>query len=424
MIKNFIIAFICLTSVGVYAQNSTVSPYSYFGIGDLRAAGTVENQMMGGLSVYMDSIHINLSNPAAYSKLALTTYTAGLSRKQYSLVGNTSKENTSVSSLDYLSLGFRLGKDFGLGFGIMPFSAVGYNFSSERNVAGQGLVQEMFSGKGGLNRVYVSLGYQIFKDFSIGATSNFNFGNQDISSLQTIEGLQLGSFDRVKSKINGFDFNFAANYAPTIKEKYTLFTSLIVNTQANLISRNTRTIGSFSVASGRDMEVIEVDLEGQGLDRTGVRIPTTTTLGVGFGEDKRWFLGTEYSFQELSNFENELSPASNVVYQNANTFRLGGYYIPDYTSFTSYFKRVVYRAGAKMSKSGIVVDDREINDFGITFGLGLPLGQGRDFSNVNIGFELGRRGTKYGDLVEENYFKINLGLSLSDLDWFQKRKIN
>ena len=80
MIKNFITAFLCLTSVGIYAQNGTVSPYSYFGVGDLKATRTVENQMMGGLSVYADSIHLNLNNPAAYSKLGLTTYTAGLSR--------------------------------------------------------------------------------------------------------------------------------------------------------------------------------------------------------------------------------------------------------------------------------------------------------------------------------------------------------
>ena len=424
MIRKIIIACICLTSVGVYAQNSTVSPYSYFGIGDLKATGTVENQMMGGLSVYADSIHLNLNNPAAYSKLRLTTYTAGLSRKEFSLVGNTSKDNASVSNLDYLALGFSLGKGFGLGFGIMPYSSVGYNFRSDRTVPGQGEVQEIFTGKGGLNRVYASLGYQVLKDFSIGATANFNFGTQNTNSMQTVEGLQFGSFDRVSSRINGFDFNFSANFNPTIKQKYTLFTSVIVNTQANLVSRNTRSIGSFSIANGSDMEVIEVDLEGRGLARTGVQVPTTTTLGVGFGEDKKWFLGTEYSFQELSNFRNELSPASNLEYKNAGTFRFGGFYIPDYASFTNYFKRVVYRAGARISKSGIVVDDREINDFGITFGLGLPLGQGINFSNVNIGFELGRRGTKYGDLVEENYFKINLGLSLSDIEWFQKRKIN
>jgi hypothetical protein len=84
-------------------------------------------------------------------------------------------------------------------------------------------------------------------------------------------------------------------------------------------------------------------------------------------------------------------------------------------------KRVTYRAGARFSKSGIVVDNKEINDFGITFGMGLPLG--RNLSNINLGFELGKRGTKYGDLVEESYFKVNVGLSLND-KWFIPRKIN
>ncbi|GGW34183.1 membrane protein [Arenibacter certesii] len=424
MIKNFIIAFLCVTSVSIHAQNSTVSPYSYFGIGDLRATNSVENNMMGGLSVYGDSIHINLNNPAAYSKLRWTTYTAGLSRNEYSFKTNSSKESASVSNLDYLSLGFSLGKKVGLGFGIMPYSSVGYNFQSERAPAGQDTIRESFSGSGGINRVYLSLGYEVVKNLSLGVTSNFNFGNQESSSIQAIEGVQLGSFNRVNSRINGFDFNFALNYTPKIDEKHTLFTSVIVNTQANLISRNTRAIGSFSTANGMDVEVIDVDLERQGLARTGVQIPTTTTLGLGYGQDKKWFLGAEYSFQELSKFENELSPSSNLVYQNANTIRFGGYYIPEYTSFTSYLKRIVYRAGAKVSTSGIVVDNKEINDFGITFGIGLPLGQGYNFSNVNIGFELGKRGTKYGDLVEENYFKVNLGLSLTDLDWFVKRRIN
>jgi len=235
MIKNFIIAILCLTSVGIYAQNSTASPYSYFGVGDLRATGTVENQMMGGLSVYTDSIHINLSNPAAYSKLGLTTYTAGLSRKEYRFASNVANESASISNLDYLSLGFNLGKGFGMGFGIMPYSSIGYNFQSERTNA-QGLIAESFNGEGGLNRVYFSLGYELFKNFSLGVTSNFNFGNQKTNSFQTIEDVQLGSFNRIESRIKGFDFNFGASFTPTITDKHTLFTSIIVNTQANLVS--------------------------------------------------------------------------------------------------------------------------------------------------------------------------------------------
>jgi hypothetical protein len=48
---------------------------------------------------------------------------------------------------------------------------------------------------------------------------------------------------------------------------------------------------------------------------------------------------------------------------------------------------------------------------------------GGDFSNINVGFELGRRGTTDANLIEESYFKINLGLSLN-ARWFVKTKIN
>ncbi len=420
MIKKFVIAIVYCATCIIYSQNGTVSPYS-FGIGDLKAAGTVENQMMGGVAIYADSIHINLRNPAAYSKLALTTYTAGLTRKESRLKTFDDQENASVSNLEYLAIGLPLGKGFGLGFGLMPYSSVGYNSVTQGvNAEGAALTYSA-SGDGGLNRLYTSLGYEVFKDFSIGATLNFNFGTLNNERVQTVEGVQFGTLDRRESRVNGFDFNYAANYTPKISEKYRLYTSVSVNTQMNLVSENTRTIGSFSLSTGADVEVINVNLQAQGLKNTEIKVPTTTTLGLGIGEDKKWFVGAEYSLQGLSSFENDFLNRNNVDYKDASTFGFGGFFVPDYSSFTSYFKRVTYRAGAKLTKSGLVINDKEINNFGITFGVGLPLGG--SFSNLNIGFELGRRGTTDADLVEESYLKMNLGLSLNDR-WFQKRKIN
>jgi hypothetical protein len=47
--------FAIFTSVVLWGQNGTVSPYSYFGLGDFIAKSTVENRMMGGLSMLGDS---------------------------------------------------------------------------------------------------------------------------------------------------------------------------------------------------------------------------------------------------------------------------------------------------------------------------------------------------------------------------------
>ncbi|MDO1512344.1 hypothetical protein Q2T41_06705 [Maribacter confluentis] len=428
MIRKIVIAIVYMTTVGMYAQDGTVSPYSFFGIGDLTNAGTVENQMMGGIGVYADSIHLNLKNPAALGELGLkvmnktglVTYTAGVSNKQYRLKTNLGEESTSITSLDYLALGFSLGKGLGMSFGIMPYTSVGYNLIDEQDNVNGSLVN-VYTGEGGLNRVFYSVGYEVLKNVSIGATVNFNFGTLDSQRLQQIESIQFGTFDRRSSKVNGFDFNYALNYTPLINDKYRFHSSVRVNTQGNLVSENTRQIGSFSVATGGNIEEIDVNLAAQNLRNTELKVPTTTTIGLGFGQDLKWFVGGEYSFQGMGSFENDFLGANSVSYVDASSYALGLFLTPDHDSFTSYLKRVTYRAGLRLDKTGMVVNDVDVNNFGITFGLGLPLG--RSFSNLNLGFELGRRGTTRANLVEESYFKLNVGLSLNDR-WFQKRKIN
>ena len=422
MIRRLVIAILCFASYAINAQNATISPYSYFGIGDFRNVATIDNQMMGRLQMYTDSIHINLNNPAAYGKLGLTTYTAALSHREIRLESFTEEQKTSVTNLEYLSIAFPVSSRWGAGFGLMPYSSMGYNLLDETTNANGATVLNEFSGQGGLNKVYFSLGYELMQDLFLGATVNINFGNLTNQRIQSVEDVQFGTLDRRESRVNGFDFNYGATYSPAITDKHTLFTSVTVNTQSNLVSENFQRIGSFSRATGNEIEVVEVDLAASGLDRTEIKIPTKTTLGLGYGQDKKWFVGAEYSFQAMSNFRNEWVSIEDVVYEDASSIGLGAFYIPEYTSFTSYFKRITYRAGMRLDQTGMTVRGSEINNFGITFGLGLPL-NAIEFSNLNLSFEVGRRGTTVANLVEENYFKVGIGLSLNSR-WFRKRRVD
>ena len=110
-----------------------------------------------------------------------------------------------------------------------------------------------------------------------------------------------------------------------------------------------------------------------------------------------------------------------IYNKNYITISIGGFFIPKYDSFSSYFKRVVYRAGLRLEQTGLVVNNESIDELGISFGVGVPVG--RLFSNANIGFEIGQRGTTSSNLVQENFFNISLSLSLNDR-WFEKRKFN
>lgn len=421
MVKKLIAAILCFATYGVSAQNGTVSPYSFFGIGDLKSVRTVDNQMMGGLGIYTDSIHIHLNNPAALGKLGLTAYSAAFSHKELRLETFTEEQNSSVSNLEYLAVALPLkSQRAAIGFGLKPYSSMGYSLVNETTDSEGNLVTSEYNGRGGLNQVYLSGGFRLLPDLHVGATVNYFFGNLETARLQLVEDVVFGTQDLRQSDVSGFDFNYGLTYTPSFG-KHTLFTSVRVNTQANLVSKNSQQIGSVVASTLRPIEVIEVDLDRLNLRNTEIKIPTTTSIGLGYGQDKRWFVGAEYSFQKYSDFVNTFLEQDNTEYEDASSYALGGFFIPDYNSFDSFFRRVVYRAGVRLDNTGLVVNDKPLENFGITFGLGLPISA--DFSNLNIGFELGRRGTTMNDLVRESYFKVSVGLSFN-ARWFLKRQIN
>jgi len=111
---------------------------------------------------------------------------------------------------------------------------------------------------------------------------------------------------------------------------------------------------------------------------------------------------------------------TNYYYSNSNVISLGGFYLPKYNSIASYFDRVTYRAGFNYKKLGLVINETEIEEYGISFGVSLPLGL--RLSNANLGFEIGKRGTTDNNLVKENFFNFKLSLSLND-KWFKPRPI-
>lgn len=421
MVKKFVIAFLCFATYAVSAQNGSVSPYSLFGVGELRTVRTIDNQSMGGLGMYTDSIHINLNNPASLGKLALTSFSAAVSHKELRLETNAEKQTSSVSSLEYLAVALPVQfQRAGFGFGLKPYSAIGYSLLNETTDSQGNQVTTTYTGDGGLNQVYISTGLRLMQDLHVGATVNYYFGNLEKSRLQETEDVIFGTVDQRRSNVDGFDFNFGMTYTPKFG-KYKLFTSARINTQANLVSVNEQQIGSVVAGSLRPIEISDVDLEAENLKNTEIKIPTTTTIGLGFGEDKHWFIGGEYSFQKYSEFINTFLKEDNTEYEDASSYALGGYFVPDHTSLDSFLNRVTYRAGVRLDNTGLIVNDKPIENFGITFGLGIPVGS--DFSNLNLGFEVGRRGTQMNNLVRESYFKFSIGLAFN-ARWFMKRQIN
>jgi long-subunit fatty acid transport protein len=416
MIKKFIISACLLLSLVSFAQEGTSSPYSFYGIGDIRFKGTLENRSMAGVAVEQDSIHINLENPASFSNLKLTTFSLGGTYATKSLKSNTGSANTRRTTLDYLAVGLPLGK-FGAGFGLIPYSSVGYKIESLSAI--DGAVNRRLSGNGGLNKVFLGVGYKIAPNFSIGADAHYNFGKIETNSLEFITNVPVGTRELNTADLSGVNFNIGTMYQAKISKKLSLYTSLNYTLESTLTSKNTRNISSVRYSSGFDVLVVDV-LADQN-EQVKLKMPSKISFGAGIGESKKWLIGGMVAYQKTSGQENSYNKASNVGYGRYGSVSLGGYYIPSYNSFSSYAKRIVYRGGIKYEKTGLMINSESINDTGFTLGLGLPITG--SFSNINLGFELGKRGTTNANLVQENYANFSVGFSLND-KWFDKRKFN
>ncbi len=147
-------------------------------------------------------------------------------------------------------------------------------------------------------------------------------------------------------------------------------------------------------------------------------MPSNYSGGFTFTYKKRLTVGADYSYQDWTNarfFENTDSLTA------SSTFRAGLEYTPNPNDLKSYLNRISYRVGLYQSQTYLKIGSENIVDYGITFGIGLPLRRTNTSFNISGGF--GTRGFNKNGLIKENYGFVGIGITFYDV-WFVKRKYN
>jgi len=418
MIKVNLSLLLFIFTSAIFAQSGSSSPYSGGGLGERNFSGTEANRHMGGLDVFTDSIHANLNNPASFGFLKLTTYSVGVNYTNNSLSSTTDSFKADTASLDYLAVSIPAGI-FGFSFGILPYSSLGYKV---RDLSGSDdfKISNRYEGSGGINQTYISIGIPVTKFFAVGASINYNFGKLFYRTGQFLTGIENGTFLSNQSSISGLSYLFSAQANMPIKKKYNFQGMFSFEPKAPLNSENNRVFYTQSINNQSVSDFIEVNLDAIGLDVTSVDISKTYKLGLGFGENKKWFLGLQRNLTKSATFNNDFFKRENIRYRDSKKWTIGGFYIPNYASFTSFWSRVVYRFGFRSEQMSLIVNNIPLTETGISFGVGLPLG---GLSNANVGLEISQRGQKEFGLLKETLIALRIGLSLNDV-WFIKRKFN
>ncbi len=407
----------------VTAQNLTKSPYSSLGVGDIHFPGTAKQSALGQLGQGIrSSFEINSLNPASYGALKETVLEAGA---LYSV--GTISSSTSVSEVDNFSFGYfklafpvsyKLG--WGMGFGLEPYSNVGYDVSSSLKFPDYDATLKQV-GSGGLSRFYGGTGIAFIKDkkdsfsFSGGVQASYIFGSNETKQTLIIprEFNRFNTEQQTRTIIGDFQFQYSLQYHQKLKNDITLVGGASMWQQARLNA--SQEYFAKSMGLGGLVGVVDTIAYVENSDIT-ILLPSSYALGFGMEKKDKWFAGAEVSYQAWSDYR--LNGQSDSL-KNAIGINLGASYIPNISNFKNYFSRVEYRAGLRFDNGNVNANNTDIVNYAFSLGAGLPLGKSKN--RLNVGLEYMVRGTHDNSLIKEEYFRFVLGISVSD-KWFNRYK--
>lgn len=462
-LAKFLVLIFIANSTGLRAQTGTSSPYSRYGIGDLQTFSHARNAGMGGLSFTMreDSTipdFINFNNPASYTSFKFTSFDAGILGTFANLKNSRNNETITNASVQYFAFGFPVTKWWGGCFGLKPYSSIGYGMSDSSSfsdtISGTTIpVRNVFSGKGGLNQFFIGSSVQPFKKalkrfhsseeykallaekdsvkirrmeycrklasgFSIGVNSSFLFGTLDRERKVEFSNSSYFDFKQNNSNdLGGFYFNFGIQQVFPLKKDVSILLGAVFTPNATIK-------GSQTILAERYQRIATQDGGYDNIKDTVLYVksnPGTVTLPWSFGgglsikKSGKWQIGVDYLQQSWTKYQafgqtdalsdcRRLSGGGELAAGNDKVLGKG---------------RTLYRIGGYYSQTFLQLKNTQLNDYGITFGLGFPIA--RKSSMINVALELGERGTTANDLIKEQYVNLRLGFTFND-KWFLIRK--
>ena len=259
------------------------------------------------------------------------------------------------------------------------------------------------------------------KYFSVGANLTYSFGLLNRNSVvYFLDGYDYYQIEQYKTlRVSDFSFDFGAQaIIPVSSDKKIIVGAVLENnpkynaTSSDIILK---TLSYENIASTQDT------LNPNSIDEIKgfVEFPVSYGIGLSYVKDNVLEINADYFHQSWG--KAKFFGENSTFLTDLNKFAFGAEWVPDKFSIRSYLSRVSYRAGVSYKQTYLKFDNQQINDYGITFGVGLPIY--RSNSTINVSVEFGRRGTTNNNLVLENYTKLNMSVNLYDL-WFIKRKFD
>ena len=419
ILVSFLIASSAMTA---FAQGATNSPYSQFGLGEIAQQGGSQNRGMDGLGIALHkSNQVNTANPASYAYVDSLTmlFDMGLSASLTHFEENGVKKNARTGNFEYAIGSFRLLKNVGATFGILPITNIGYEYSSSRYMAEmESTMATGYKGNGGMQKLFVGLGGRV-GNLSAGFNVGYLWGSFDrsitLSSSTAVNSLKK----KYTADFSNYVLDFGLQYdlrmgkkdMVTLGATYGFGHKLSADATCDIINSNS----TISKADTTHL-VISDAFELPHTFGAGLAYSHLNTLTVGIdGTLQRW---GKLKFPKESNGQYQL--ASGML-KNSYKVTVGMEWTPRYNS-RRLIDRIKYRIGASYMtpyyKIGSIDGPKQ---YSVSAGFGIPIqNQINARSYLNISAQWVNQSAD--GLLKENTFRINLGLTFNER-WFAKWKV-
>ena len=408
--KIYILLITLLLCLGSRADNGNNSPYTRYGVGLLSSQGMGINRQMGGLGYGLRSHkYINVLNPASFAEADTLTmlFDAGFSLQNVNFKEGNKRINAQNASFDYVAIQFRVFKNFGMSIGFLPYSTVGYAFSTESDKGTNQASKSSYSGAGGLYQPYVGIGWKPFKWVSLGVTGSYLYG--DITHEIGIDF--SNSTDRSRSysaTIRSYKLDCGIQFAATFAKKHSLVLGATYSLGHDMNAKATITDITSSSTIVNDID-------------EGFKLPHTYGAGFTYCYNDKWTFGADYTLEQWSSttfFDNSKGIDRSRV-------SVGAEYTPG-TISKNPFKMMSYRAGAYYAQPYAEIKGlKGCEEYGVSAGVSLPFFNNNNRSShatLHISGQYIHMRPQSAGLITENYLRINIGITFNE-SWFMKLKV-
>lgn len=392
-----------------FSQNT--STYTRYGIGDLfygYSARTMALSYSG--SAMLNSDYVEILNPASWSALTRTRIEFSFSYDQLKLSNSSESRYYGDGIFRGFTFAFPVSMDNGIAvaLGLVPYSRINYESVQAVNDESTGNYLQTYEGVGGLSRVFLGGTTNLPMEFVLGATLDFYFGNLNYySSVEFIGSSSFPSEYQLQFGPTGFGTSVGI-ISPNLSDL------VDGNTISNLrFGLSVNWIGDLSTDTtfvSRSSTIVDSLYFG----KTEMVVPTRFNAGVHIVLNNVYNFALDYFYQKWTSFK--LSGVNQLNLNDVNKFSLGFEYRPQVTMSMNFLEQIMWRAGVSYEISQYEFNDYALNQFSVSGGFSLPLSPENTF---DIGLEYAIRGSQENDLLLENFFRIDLGLSFGDI-WFTR----